>query len=122
MPCCPATYNFPIYCGTLFTKIFTFTNPDGTVQDLTGLGFVLAAKVNDTDAAVALEMSTANGRATNGGTNGKISLTLLPSLSVNINNDQMSYVAYFINGAGQPLPPEFGGTINFSKATLPSGG
>ena len=120
--CCPTSYDFPIYCGTLFTKVFTFKNPDGTLQDLTGLGFVLAAKTNIDNPEVDLEMSTNNGRAVNGGAAGTISLTLLPANSEDIDVSQMDYVAYFINLSNQPLPPSFQGTITFSQATLPSGG
>lgn len=121
MPCCPADYDFTIFCGTLFTRIFTFKNPDGTLQNLTGLGFVLAAKTNPDNPENDLEFTVGNGRVINGGAAGTIALTLLPGDSENIDVSQMTYVAYFINSSNQSLPPAFQGTINFSQATLPSG-
>ena len=121
MPTCPPSYNFTIFCGTLFTRVFTFYNPDGTLQNLTGKGFVLAAKRNSDDPDNYFEFSTNNGRAVNGGAAGTITITSQPADTEDLLAGQLSYVSYFIN-SGVPQSPIFQGEIALSQAALPSGG
>lgn len=94
----PGTYNFTIYKGCTFSRVFAFKNPDGSVMTLTGYGAEFTAKPSVTHADNSLHKTDADGITIDGAA-GTVTLTFSATETEAIDDDQLMYSLKLTSGA-----------------------
>ena len=95
----PARVDLTIYQGSDFNQVFTFLQTaGGDPVNLTGLTGRMQIRQAKADSAVIIDLTTANGRLTFGGTNGVVTMTLNATETATILTDGV-YDLEFVTSA-----------------------
>lgn len=102
----PGYYAIRLTQGTSYGAVFTVNNSDGTLFNFTGYSADMQVRTSPppsppfptTGEDLIIELSTANGRITLGGSAGTITLSLTPSQTAALTPGRYIYDLFFTSG------------------------
>lgn len=95
----PARYNFTIYKGATFNRVFTWKDADGVAINLTGYTAAFRAKPSLTHAETLISKNSGSG-ITLGGAAGTVELTIPAAETAAIADDELVYSLTVTSGGG----------------------
>lgn len=95
----PGTYNFTIYKGTTFSRVFTYKDSTGALIDLTGYTATFTAKPSTTYGTNAIALTGSPGIVL-GGTAGTITLTIDATTTGALTDDLYVYSLRLTSASG----------------------
>lgn len=112
----PGKYDFTIYRGCDFQRVFTYKDSSGALVNLTGYTANFIARPSQNYGADALSLSVGSG-ITLGGAAGTITILISDAQTTALNDDELVYSLKLTSGS--ITFPLLAGKINVSNEALP---
>ena len=92
------TYHFSMEQGSTFSRSITYKDSNGSPIDLSGYTARMQLRRNVEDSSPIIELTTANGRITLGGTAGTVTLTIAASDTASLSPVEGVYDLELVSG------------------------